>query len=275
MSLEDIDDVCGDPRSGSLADDQRTAPREAGDEGQQLGGGQLDGDIMQALADGGLQEQLAGATSALQQQLLSITEEMNRLKSEIYSEQGSLAARLGELTERAADLEPAAAASREAKASEARTGGLGSRGVAGGCSNSARSVSGGGDGRAGAGGGGGGGGGSACGNRGLRARPPACRDPTKQVSGTPSQRGSRRVEFAPGTQDPLPMRDRMRQPPMRAQQPGWAPYVVGFIVLCLGPMRPLMWEVLTLLWGQVSQLIGGERLDDGEPAAWYDEEPEM
>ena len=69
------------------------------------------------------------------------------------------------------------------------------------------------------------------------------------------------------------MRDRVRRPPLRAQQPSWTPYFVGFIVLCLGPMRPLMWEVLTLLWGQVSPLWGGGASVD--ETAWYDEEPDM
>ena len=64
---------------------------EAAGSASDAGGGAVDGEIMQALASGDLPNQLAGMTSALQEQLLSITQEMNKLKSELYSEQGGLA----------------------------------------------------------------------------------------------------------------------------------------------------------------------------------------
>lgn len=195
----------------------------------------LDGDLMQAVAGGELQEQLAGATQLLQEQLMSITQEMNRLKSEIYSEQGSLNDRLGELTAAAAGLDPGAGA-------EQRGGG-----TLGSCSNA-----------------------SSSGAQQLRSRPPPARKASSEPRPTPRARETdRRVEFAPGTRDPVPMRDRyMGRAPMQPPPQPWAPYIVGFVLLCIGPLRPIVWELLSTLWSWLSQQLWGGAVE--EELAWYD-----
>ena len=59
----------------------------------------------------------------------------------------------------------------------------------------------------------------------------------------------------------------MRQRYGRAEppRPGWTPYLIGFCVVCIGPMRPLIWEMLSGLMA----LIRGEQTEQ-EPA-WYDQ----
>ena len=87
-----------------IADPPPNGDEEVEEVGTSAGGPDVDSsanDVMQALAAGDLPQQLAGMTSALQEQLLTITEEMNRLKSELYSEQGGLAAKLNDIAERA------------------------------------------------------------------------------------------------------------------------------------------------------------------------------
>ena len=78
----------------------------------------------------------------------------------------------------------------------------------------------------------------------------------------------RRVEFAPGTTDPMPMRERYRQGGARQQK--WMPYIVGFVVLCIGPMRPLLWQLLKSLASELPQLWHG-RTGEEEELAWYDQ----
>ena len=153
-----------------------------------------------------------------------ITREMQNLKSEIYSEQNGLSAQLQSIAQRAEELD----------------GGRGSS-----CGGSDQR---------------GGGPASAAGG-GLRERP-ASRCPSgagkeRRTSGTapsgveaPPRRAEaaprRRVEFTPDTHDPVPMRQRRgltRSQPV--PQPSWTPYVVGFTLLCLGPLRPLLYDLFT------------------------------
>ena len=68
----------------------------------------------------------------------------------------------------------------------------------------------------------------------------------------------RRVNFAPGTPDPTPMRQRYGRPDPR---PGWTPYIIGFCVVCLGPMRPLIFDILRYLYAS----IRGEPAEEEEP----------
>ena len=179
-------------------------------------------DIMQTLASGELPNQLAGATAALQEQLLAITQEMSKLKSEIYSEQGGLAEKLGVLAQQAHALEP--------KGGPASSSADGARGLARRPAGNIR-------------------------ERARHVEPPAS-----------SQIGARRVEFAPGTLDPLPMRERgrVRAPP---QTPGWTTYIIGFCFLCIGPLRPLLWDLFSTLRPMVSQAWGASE----EEVPWYDQ----
>ena len=88
-------------------------------------------------------------------------------------------------------------------------------------------------------------------------------------------RTGRRVEFTPDTRRDLnrdststPRRGvgRMqRQPP---PQP-WTPYIVGFCMLCVGPMRPLLYELFSLLYAQFEELVYGSPEEQETP--WYDQ----
>jgi len=71
-------------------------------------------------------------TSALQEQLLTITQEMNKLKSELYSEQGGLAEKLNSLTERAMQVEASRSDSSAAEDSGRCIGDGASGGTSGG-----------------------------------------------------------------------------------------------------------------------------------------------
>ena len=93
----------------------------------------------------------------------------------------------------------------------------------------------------------------------------------KSIPGAARGSGERRrVEFTPDTHDPIPMRQRggitrSRQPP---QQAGWTPYIVGFCLLCIGPLRPLVWELITT----VPKLLGDVSI--GDPLAWFQAQEE-
>jgi hypothetical protein len=50
---------------------------------------------------------------------------------------------------------------------------------------------------------------------------------------------------------------RSRQPPPEA---GWTPYIIGFFILCFGPLRPLVLELVTT----VPSLLRGSSEDQGE-----------
>jgi hypothetical protein len=237
----------------------RLPSEDAGEtEGKRSGSAVLDGDVMQALADGNLPEQLADATSALQEQLLAITQEMQKLKSDLYSEQGGLAAKLTELTEQAGMLHGDGAASSPAQIDEHT--GLGSSGCGrpGACSSGSMEGS-----------------SSHDAAPAIRARPAAkAKPPSDACSGNgrarPTRESGRRVEFAPGTQDPLPMRERYGygQAPLRQPQQGWTPYVVGFCLLCLGPLRPLVWELVTTILATVPMFWQKAAVEQDLP--WYD-----
>ena len=220
-------------------------------EDEQESGGALDGDVMQQLADGRLPEQLAGATTMLQEQLKMISEEMNKLKSELYSEQGGLAEKLTEITRQASTLE----------------GNAPSRGACGGARGNgydSGSTSGGDSG-------------------GLRSRPrPAISQPRDEgerfdaADGRPTD-PKRRVEFTSDTGNPtreIPHHRAGRMMQQRRQaEASWTPYIVGFCMLCLGPMRPLLLDVLSLLWSSVVGFVPfiGERVGAEEDVPWYDQ----
>ena len=84
------------------------------------------------------------------------------------------------------------------------------------------------------------------------------------------------VEWAPGTKDGPPRMGpstrRMSPRGARGQpEPGWTPYIIGFCVLCIGPLRPLMWDVLKLLWHAIMPAAVTE---EEEVIAWYDQDDE-
>jgi hypothetical protein len=54
---------------------------------------------------------------------------------------------------------------------------------------------------------------------------------------------------------------RSRQPPPEA---GWTPYIIGFFILCFGPLRPLVLELVTT----VPSLLRGSSEDQGEDGSW-------
>ena len=191
-------------------------------------------------------------------ELMAITQEMSRLKSEIYSEQGGLAEKLTELTKQAGALDGAV--------------GNGSSGSSAGSYAS--------------GGGGSGGGGGNSGlrrpnpnpnpnpNLGLRARgrdgavdrPERAVVPPRRDEDR-SRTAGRRVEFAPGTPDPMPMRQRYRREEARQ---GWTPYMIGVCVVCVGPLRPILMELLSYLYTALINYVNGQSDEDDEPA-WYDQ----
>mmetsp|Transcript_35538 Transcript_35538/g.93279 ORF Transcript_35538/g.93279 Transcript_35538/m.93279 type:complete len:212 (-) Transcript_35538:301-936(-) len=200
----------------------------------------LDGELLQSIADGELPKQLAGATAALQEQLAAITREMQTLKSEMYSEQHGLTAQLSEIAQRAQDLQGGGDHVTSSVAAPTLRGRPGRPLEGDGKPSGSRTVM----------------------ANELDARP---------SSG--AQR--RRVEFTPDTHDPVPMRQRgglARVRPVAQSQPGWTPYIIGFGLMCIGPLRPLVYELFkslpSLLSGLASWLMsgGGE-----EELAWYEQ----
>jgi hypothetical protein len=193
---------------------------------------QLDGELLAQISNGDLPNQLADMTSALQEQLQAITSEMNRLKRDINSEQGGLAARLGALSERvtteASDSSKNPASSVEKLAPDRRRSG-----AALSCEQRPRS--------------------------------------TGTGTGTGAGTGGKRIEWAPGTAstDGMSRRDQQRQMRAAGQEArarlGWTPYLVGVGLVCLGPLRPLVWELLKQLWEMATR----KRIEE-EPA-WYDQ----
>ena len=184
----------------SSAEEDSSAAAAEGVGAAGSGGAVLDGDIMQTLASGDLPQQLAGMTSALQEQLLSITQEMNKLKGELYSEQGGLAAKLNDLAERAA-LETGGDGDKSrpgsdggprtsrAPASAAARGALGGEGTA--CCNRRAGADGSSSGPATSS--------SACSRAGLAAA--EGHDSYGRAGSSERRPGGRHVDWAPGTRD--------------------------------------------------------------------------
>lgn len=208
-----------DPRSGSAG-----APR-------------LDGELMQALSSGELPQQLASMTTALQEQLKSITEEMNRLKGEIYDEQGGIAEKLGRLTDELAHEE-----------SEQRRPPLPSQQQQPWPHRSPLASMAGDDGQGGGRG------------RVLHQRRPDARN--KGALG-----GGRRVDVAAGTNTTTRMSRHDRLMETRRQELSWTPYFIGFTLVCIGPLRPLLFELAGFVWQRV---VGSPR-EAVEDVPWYDQ----
>lgn len=180
-----------------------------------------------------MHEALAGATADIATQLKSITDEMNRLKSELYSSDGGL----GSITQELEKIKQQAA--------------VGMKGP---------------DMGPGAGGG------------GCRPRPstrPAERGSTCCSSGRESLHGQAESS-AYGDHNPWLDRDRVSghgegsprrrpRPPPQPQPTSWVPYIVGALILFLGPLRPLLWGLLKDLASDL--LPAGVQ---NEPA-WYDQ----
>ena len=235
---------------------------------------QIDGEISAQLGEE-MQAQLAGMTSALQEQLQTIVAEMNNLKSELYSEQGGLAAKLEELTEKATALDGGSSPPQRQQPQLTQR----PRPRQAASSSAAASSS---------------------SDHTMRAPAPGDAARLQQ---------RRSVEFAPGTKEGPPARgpSNRRMAP-RGAQPGWTPYLVGFILLCLGPMRPcvlhgtlvfflalsplfcldvysvsaclphirarrLAWELVKTVYNSIYELIagaGGAVFFAEEEVPWYD-----
>lgn len=201
------------------------------------GAPQLDGELMQALSSGELPQQLASMTTALQEQLKSITEEMNRLKGEIYDEQGGIAEKLGRLTEELAHEQseqrrpPPLSQQQQPWPHRSPPAGMaGDGGQDGGCGSV------------------------------LHQRRPGARN--EGALG-----GSRRVDFAAGTNTTSRMSRRDRLMETRRQELSWTPYLIGFTLVCIGPLRPLLIELAGFVW---QRAVGSPReAEDDVP--WYDQ----
>lgn len=59
-------------------------------------------------------------------------------------------------------------------------------------------------------------------------------------------------------------------PPRQEPPTSWTPYVVGFVLLCMGPLRPLVWELLSAVYEQLQVLLLGGPIDP-EEVPWYDQ----
>ena len=90
----------------------------------------------------------------------------------------------------------------------------------------------------------------------------------------------RRVEFSSDTGNPtreMPHHRAGRQQMGRRQaEQSWTPYIVGFCMLCLGPMRPLLLELISTIYGEVGKLVwpllgGSGSFGEEEEVAWYDQ----
>ena len=202
----------------------------------------LDGDLLQAVADGRLPEQLAGATSALHEQLAAITREMQSLKAEIHSEQSGLTAQINELARGVGSLDRDDHANPSRASVQLRTD----------RSHVTDSDS-------------------------LKVREqlrPARRlrdESDRHEKPTPRSASERRVEFSPSTRDPMPMHQRAALRDRRPQQqPGWMPYIVGFCIVCMGPLRPLLYDAITTLPGLLWQ-VWSSSLQQEEELPWYDQ----
>ena len=61
-----------------------------------------------------------------------------------------------------------------------------------------------------------------------------------------------------------------------AQNQGWTPYIVGLTLVTIGPLRPLVWELLKLLWASLKPMLFADAdEDDGlaeDGLAWWDQE---
>ncbi len=225
---------------------------------------------------------VAGMTEELAMALNGIKDEMNRLKAELYSEDGGLgglSAQLDELRAQAGSLvgdEPSSPGGAVAGGTSAS--GCGGVGAAGGsaCSSSGRK--------------------SAI-RQELRerraaqagsARPDTAPSAASSAAGASAggaptsgsacrgsrsgSRTGRRVEFEPGTPDPAPQaqlrrrwRGGARRPPPQA---GWSPYIVCFVLICLGPLRPLLLQIASeglATFREWRERRGGTEL------AWFDD----
>ena len=203
--------------------------------------------------------QLAGATADIATQLKSITDEMNRMKAELYSSDGglgSITAELEKIKQSAGGIKgleglanTAPSGSDASTLDGARARGDAAVGHAGCCSRGAL----------------------VAGSRGQTTfRAASQHAPGKEQMGRQDEKkGLGREPQRGGIQGRDYVREGQgregRRQAVVAQQPtNWVPYVVGGVMLCLGPLRPL-------LWGLLKDLLKGV-LPAGEPdePAWYD-----
>ena len=143
---------------------------------------------------------------------------MQTLKSEMCSEQSGLTAQLSDIAQRAQQLDMDGTEGSRAGSGASRAGP--SRGGAGAA---------------------------------IRERP-AARAPQGKAT-TPG----RRVEFTPDTTDPIPMRQRggLTRSRPAPSEPSWTPYLIGFCLLCIGPLRPLLYELVKAVPALLGDALGG------------------
>lgn len=193
---------------------------------------------MQSGAD--LQNKLKDVTADVAGQLQSIMQEMNRLKTELYSSDGGL----GDIANEIQKLKQQTGIS---------TAGVPACGREGSCSS-----------------------GLSCGGRrsdkSSRTRSDNLSDRHASEVGPREQpKFARRVSFDKEAMSRTgngrrPDDPRGRNMPRRSSGAetlgsSWMPYVIAFVLMCVGPMRPILWNL-------ISDLLGG-LYQDREPA-WYD-----
>lgn len=163
-----------------------------------------------------LKEQLGSATLEIAQQLKGITEEMNRLKSELYSNDGGLggiAAELERIKEEAGGLQNGPPAERPtgrprpAPAGGSTTGPMRRVGFRDGVEAPA----------------------SAADRDSAGAEGPMMH-PSEMANLTKQQRKELNRQLMTGR------RQNRAQPPAK-----WAPFMIGAMLVSLGPLRPLLW----------------------------------
>ena len=59
----------------------------------------------------------------------------------------------------------------------------------------------------------------------------------------------------------------IRAQAQRRQELTWTPYIIGFTLVCLGPLRPLLKELVSFAW---SRLVSASQEVEQE-VAWYDQ----
>ena len=181
--------------------------------------------------------ELAGATSMIAEQLSTITEEMNRLKAELYSDSGlgSIKAELDALRTGGLEQIQAQVQQLENESGAATTG--------------------------------------AC----TRRPAAAAKGALSRGSAAGASSAGRGVSFAPDTRDVARRHGESRSIGRRPQPRGarsrddgagggasWTPYVVGAVIICIGPARPLLMRLL-------EELLGGSLWAAREPTPWYDQ----
>ena len=198
--------------------------------------GREDTDLHAAVAG-----QLAGATSQIAEQLSMITEEMNKLRGELYSDNG-----LGNIRAELDALRSGGGLEQiQQQVEQIEAGTTGSR------DRTTRTH-----------------------GRPAASSSASARSPHSRGAALPD-RTDRGVSFSPDTRDVArrhgdgkaamaPRRSSRRQQELRGGAAtggsrSWVPYLVVLVLVCVGPARPLIRQAVAVLWPVTD-----------EPTPWYD-----